>query len=65
MMQHKQYNKDMSKDEDMNRLAEENYQKYGLASVFRYVGPMGDRGGGLKDTEVKKVNVLLIGYSRV
>ena len=48
---HKQYNKDMSKDEDMNRLAEENYQKYGLASVFRYVGPMGDRGGGLKDTE--------------
>ena len=32
---HKQYNKDMSKDEDMNRLAEENYQKYGLASVFR------------------------------
>ena len=48
---HKQYNKDMSKDEEMNRLTDENYQKYGLASVFRYVGPMGDRGGGLKDTE--------------
>lgn len=46
---HEQYNKDMSKDEEISRIAEENYQKYGLASVFRYVGPRGDRGGGLKD----------------
>ncbi|WP_455584196.1 glycoside hydrolase family 38 N-terminal domain-containing protein [Bacteroides sp.] len=46
---HKDYNKDMSKDENMARITEENYQKYGLATAFRYVGPVGDRGGALKD----------------
>lgn len=48
---HEQYNKDMSKDEEINRIAEENYRNYGLASVFRYVGPRGDRGGGLQDND--------------
>ncbi|MFR8835302.1 glycoside hydrolase family 38 C-terminal domain-containing protein [Bacteroides nordii] len=51
---HEQYNKDMSKDEEMRRITEENYQKYGLAAAFRYVGPRGDRGGGLKDNTTEK-----------
>lgn len=46
---HKEYNKDMSKDASMLKITNDNYKNYGLATAFRYVGPMGDRGGGLED----------------
>lgn len=47
---HEVYNKDMSKDQDMLNIINANESKYGVPAVFRYVGPRGDRGGGLKDS---------------
>ncbi|MDR0505295.1 MAG: discoidin domain-containing protein [Dysgonamonadaceae bacterium] len=46
---HGKYNKDMSKDQDMLNLINSNEAKYGIPAVFRYIGPSGDRGGGLQD----------------
>ncbi len=46
---HEEYNKDMANDADMERIISENYNKYGVATEIRYVGPRSDRGGALKD----------------
>ena len=47
--EHEKYNKDMSKDQDILNVIDENFSKYGIYSTFRYVGPKSDRGGGLQD----------------
>ena len=46
---HEEYNKDMANDTDMERTIANNYSKYGVAAEIRYVGPRGDRGGGMQD----------------
>lgn len=46
---HEEYNHDMSKDVSIDNTTAQNYNRYGLASEFRYVGPRSDRGGGLHD----------------
>ncbi len=47
--EHEKYNKDMSNDTDMLNTINSLYSKYGVYAAFRYVGPRGDRGGGLQD----------------
>ncbi len=47
--EHDKYNKDMSKDQDILNVINDNFSRYGIYSAFRYVGPRSDRGGGLQD----------------
>ncbi len=47
--EHEKYNKDMSKDQDILNVIDDNFSKYGIYSAFLYVGPRSDRGGGLQD----------------
>lgn len=51
---HEDYNKDMANDAEMLQTINSNYQKYGVAAEVRYVGPRGDRGGGLQDNASKE-----------
>ena len=51
---HEDFNKDMTLDADMLKKIQENYSNYGVAAHFRYVGPRGDRGGGLQDNPDKE-----------
>ena len=46
---HEEYNADMANDPEMERIISENYEKYGVATEIRYVGPRSDHGGGLQD----------------
>lgn len=46
---HEDFNKDLTSDSETLKKAQENYTNYGVAAHFRYVGPRGDRGGGLRD----------------
>ena len=46
---YRQYNKDMANDGETEDLIDENYSRYGVAAEIRYVGPSGDRGGGMHD----------------
>lgn len=52
--QHKDFNKDMSRDAGILKAINTNQSQYGLSAAFRYVGPMGDRGGGLKDNATEE-----------
>jgi len=47
--EHGKYNKDMSNDAATLNEINDNYSKYGIYAAFHYVGPSGDRGGGLQD----------------
>ena len=51
---HEDFNKDLTSDADMLKKIQENYSNYGVAAHFRYVGPRGDRGGGLQDNPDKE-----------
>ncbi|MCR5534765.1 MAG: discoidin domain-containing protein [Bacteroidaceae bacterium] len=51
---HEDFNKDLTSDADMLKKIQENYSNYGVAAQFRYVGPRGDRGGGLQDNASKE-----------
>ncbi|MBO7068182.1 MAG: discoidin domain-containing protein [Bacteroidaceae bacterium] len=51
---HEDFNKDLTSDADMLKKIQENYSDYGVAAQFRYVGPRGDRGGGLQDNADKE-----------
>ena len=44
---HEVFRKDMSADEGMENEIDENARKYGIPATIKYVGPRGDRGGGL------------------
>lgn len=46
---HEEFNKDLTEDESYAKQIQDNYDKYGVPAVVRYVGPRSDRGGGLKD----------------
>ena len=46
---HEDYNKDLTSDADILKKIQDNYSNCGVAARIRYVGPRGDRGGGLKD----------------
>ena len=46
---HEEFNKDLTSDADILKKIQQNYTNYGIAAHFRYVGPRGDRGGGLQD----------------
>jgi alpha-mannosidase len=46
---HEEFNKDLTNDATYLNECRTNGTKYGLSSVFRYVGPRSDHGGGLKD----------------
>ena len=47
--EHDKYNKDMSYDQEVLNIINTHESRYGLPAAFRYVGPRGDRGGGLQD----------------
>ena len=51
---HEDFNKDLTSDADLLKKIQENYSNYGIAAQFRYVGPRGDRGGGLQDNADKE-----------
>ena len=51
---HEDFNKDLTSDADLLKKIQENYSNYGVAAQFRYVGPRGDRGGGLQDNADKE-----------
>ena len=44
---HEEFRKDMSQDATLLAEAGDNLSSYGLPAAIRYVGPRGDRGGGL------------------
>lgn len=46
---HEDYNHDMSNDSSRLAKAKENYSKYRIAALMKYVGPRSDHGGGLHD----------------
>ena len=50
---HEDFNKDLTSDADILKKIQQNYNNYGIAAHFRYVGPRGDRGGGLQDNPDK------------
>ena len=45
--EHEKFRKDMSADADMIAEVNTNKTKYGIPATIKYVGPRGDRGGGL------------------
>ncbi len=46
---HEEYNKDMANNSEMESIISDNYNKYGVATEIRYVGPRSDHGGALQD----------------
>lgn len=46
---HEEYNQDMANNSEMERIISDNYDKYGVATEIRYVGPRSDHGGALQD----------------
>ncbi len=50
---HEIYNKDMSADAGTLATINTNTTTYGFPGAVRYVGPRGDRGGGLKDSQTE------------
>lgn len=47
---HEEYSKDLTNDKTMaNTICQGNYDAWGLATEFRYIGPRSDRGGALND----------------
>ena len=51
---HEEYNKDLTSDEETLKKIRDNYTNYGVAARIRYVGPRGDRGGGMQDNPDKE-----------
>lgn len=50
---HEDFNKDLTNDADIIKKTQDNYTNYGVAAHVRYVGPRGDRGGGMQDSPDK------------